>query len=265
MHRGNSAAPPEPNAVRDAPRHNSAARRDFPRCANRFLCYFSPVGTTKKVTRRQPAKAKLPKVKLAKKPAPEPDEFSAAGGMPNLPALPRGELGREHKALRELGWGEFDRHVQSLAREVSRTFKPDFVIGLVHGGVFVGGALASALKAEFIPLRVSRRSRDAGEARAVEELPPELSGRRVLVVDDVAASGDSIVFASKLARALKVKAVKTAALIARPGRFEPDYVAVSSDEFFVFPWDYQDVVTDRRFDTGEVPVQRASKSAARAR
>ena len=44
------------------------------------------------------------------------------------------------------------------------------------------------------------------------------------------------------------KAIKSAALIARPGKFEPDFTAITSDEFFVFPWDYQDVVEDVRFE-----------------
>lgn len=171
--------------------------------------------------------------------------------MPALPLnLPVG-LRKPETKLRELTWGEFDRLVQALAQRI-RAFKPQAVVGLVHGGVFVGGALASALKVEFFPLRVTQRSRDLGRVtHASEELAPELAGRRVLVVDDVASSGDSLVFAGRLAKAHKVKALKTAALIARPGRFEPDYAAVESDEFFVFPWDYQDLVADRRFDIAE--------------
>ena len=199
------------------------------------------------------------------RPSPPPfDEFSAAGGMPSVPSMPAGELGRGRKSIRELAWGEFDRHVQTLARTLSKTFRPDVVVGLVHGGVFVGGALASALKAEFIPLRVTARSRDSG-ARASEDLPPEVANKRVLVVDDVASSGDSLVFAGKLARAQGVKQLKSASLIARPGRFEPDFVAITSDEFFVFPWDYQDVVEDRRFDTGEFALPAAVASTRRSR
>jgi hypoxanthine phosphoribosyltransferase len=220
------------------------------------------VATKKKTTTRRPA----PRARklVAKKPTPI-DEFSAAGGMPSVPSLPTGELGRARRGLIELQWGEFDRHVQSLARAISRAFRPEVVVGLVHGGVFVGGALANALKAEFLPLRLTRRSRDSGSTpQATEELPEDVTGRRVLIVDDVAASGDSIVFATRLARAHGVKQVKTVSLIARPGRFEPDFVAITSDEFFVFPWDYQDVVEDRRFDTGEFPAPAAvKKSSAR--
>ncbi|MFO0593736.1 MAG: phosphoribosyltransferase family protein [Myxococcaceae bacterium] len=214
---------------------------------------------TRSRTTRPPARPAAPKARKVepKKTAADDDgafdEFSAAGGMPTVPQLPQGERERGKQKVRELAWGEFDRHVQALARSIAKGYRPDMVVGLVHGGVFVGGALASALKAEFIPLRVTHRSRDTG-ARASEELPREVAGKKLLVVDDVAASGDSLSFTSKLARAGGARAVKTAALVARPGRFEPDYVGFTSEDFIVFPWDYQDVVEDRRFDTGEFPA-----------
>ncbi len=234
------------------------SRRSFPLGSACVSAYLPPVATKKKT---QPKRAK----KVTQRVTPR-DEFSAAGGMPLVPAgLPVGkDFSSGRQLIKELSWGEFDRQVQALAR-AALPFKPEAVIGLVHGGVFVGGALASALKADFYPVRVSQRSRDSGrDLQATEELPDELAGKRVLIVDDIASSGDSIVFATRLARAHGVKATKSAALIARPGKFEPDFVGLTSADFFVFPWDYQDVVEDRRFETGEVPaVKPARKAAAR--
>ncbi|MFZ5441849.1 MAG: phosphoribosyltransferase [Myxococcota bacterium] len=214
----------------------------------------------KKAASKKPAAKRVVK-KVAAREAPL-DEFSAAGGMPFVPVgLPANDYSRRRESARELSWGEFDRRVQELARAASRTFRPDAVVGLVHGGVFVGGALASALKAEFFPVRITRRSRDAGVIeRASDDFPTQLQGRRVLLVDDVASSGDTLDFASRLARNAGATGVKTATLIARPGRYQPDFIGVESDDFFVFPWDYEDVVADRRFDTGELP---AAPGAAR--
>lgn len=220
------------------------------------------MATKKKKTAKKPATKAARQVKQPVKRAQEEwaDEFSAAGGMP---ALPQGFVGREgshpKQTVQELTWGDFDRQVQALAR-VTRGYKPEAVVGLVHGGVFVGGALATALKAEFFPVRVTHRSRDTGHsARVKDDMPKEVSGKRVLIVDDVASSGDSIEFATRLARAQGAKAIKSAALISRPGRFEPDYVGLTSNDFFVFPWDYQDVVEDVRFEPDDgKPVGRRS-------
>ena len=151
---------------------------------------------------------------------------------------------------RELSWAAFDRLVQEMARAVAKAFKPDAVVGIAHGGVFVGGALASALARDFFPVRISRRSRDTVIAapRLAGTMPAELKGRRVLIVDDIASSGDTLELATQLARAVGAKQVATGALVSRPGGYRPDFAALLSADFFVFPWDYQAVAQDARFE-----------------
>ncbi len=149
--------------------------------------------------------------------------------------------------MRELGWAEFDRMVQSMARAIRKRFQPDAVVGVAHGGVFVGGAVASALQCEFYPVRISRRSRDKLVRKSPKlfgEMPKELKGRKVLIVDDVAASGETLELAKELARKVKAKEVETAALVSRSDGYTPDHSAVTSDAFFVFPWDYE-AITER--------------------
>ena len=151
---------------------------------------------------------------------------------------------------RELTWAEFDAQVHALAR-AAKKFKPNAVVGIAHGGVFVGGAVASALSAEFFPVRITRRSRDTGTRTPPgisDDMPRELKGKRVLLVDDVAGSGDGLQMAARLAKAAGAKETMTCALIARPGGFAPDVSAFVTQTFFVFPWDYQSVVEDSRFD-----------------
>lgn len=166
--------------------------------------------------------------------------------------MPTGtDRSHESSAARELSWSDFDARVQAMAARVQKSFKPDAVVGIAHGGVFVGGALASALARDFFPVRISRRSRDTvlASPRLAGEMPPELAGRRVLIVDDIASSGDTLELASQLAKAAGAKQIATAALVARPGGFRPDFHAEHSKEFFVFPWDYQQVAMDARFDS----------------
>lgn len=159
-----------------------------------------------------------------------------------------------HAGIRELTWAAFDGAVQELAGEIRASFEPQAVVGVAHGGVFVGGALSSALGCEFFPVRISRRSRDPGEGarstspRLSGEMPRELKGRRVLIVDDVASSGDTLELASQLARKVGAKQVKTACLVARPEGFAPDYHALATPGLVVFPWDYEPVTGDARFD-----------------
>ncbi|MBK7859163.1 MAG: phosphoribosyltransferase [Archangiaceae bacterium] len=148
-----------------------------------------------------------------------------------------------------MSWAQFDRLVQQLARAAAK-FDPDAVVGVAHGGVFVGGALASAMLREFYPVRISRRSRDRGlrgSPRLSGVMPKELKGRKVLIVDDIASSGDTLQLAAAHAKSVGASAVQTAALVCRPSGFKPHFFALKEDTFFVFPWDYASVVEEPRF------------------
>jgi uncharacterized protein len=177
------------------------------------------------------------------------DEFSARGGLPYVERLPPEVDGsRASHAAKEYSWAAFDAAVQSLAAQV-KSFRPQVVVGLVHGGVFVGGALASMLRLPFFSVRITARSRDKGNLKQVSKnMPDDVKGQRVLLVDDIAGSGDSLEFAARLAKATGAKSTKTVALVQRPKGFSPDFSALVSEDLLIFPWDYQTVSDDSRFD-----------------
>ncbi len=132
------------------------------------------------------------------------------------------------------------------------------MVGIAKGGVFVGGALAGLLSRDFYPVRISRRSRDRVVRRRPKvfgRMPAELSGKRVLIVDDVVASGDTLQLACDRAREAGAAEVQSAALVAREGGPRPDYFALETADLVVFPWDY-DVIDDGRFETdpGDIGV-----------
>jgi len=162
-----------------------------------------------------------------------------------VPRMPTGrDQSRQRSSVRELSWADFDRSVQEMARTIGQDFKAQAVVGVAHGGVFVGGALSGALGCEFFPVRISRRSRDRSDPKKPQlsgEMPRELKGRRVLIVDDVAASGDTLELATALARKAGAREVRTAVLVARPEGYAPDFCSLSTSDFIVFPWDYEPV------------------------
>jgi len=193
----------------------------------------------KPAPRRKSTPKEQPAVKL-----PPPSGPSGFGG------LPRGQdRSRQKRTAREWSWSEFDRAIQSLARTIGDEFKPDAVVGIAHGGVFVGGALARAMGCDFIPVRISRRSRDQvvrRDPKSFQEMPAELKGQKVLLADDVVASGDTLELARALLDKVGVAEVRTACLIGRDN-YRVDWTSVVGDELFVFPWDYLPMVEDGRF------------------
>ncbi len=143
------------------------------------------------------------------------------------------------ESVRELGWAAFGEVARALAAQIARRYRPAVVVGVAKGGVFVGGALAAALGADFYPVRIEKRRRDAGALpEPIQELP-DLTGKRVLVVDDVASTGATLARARALSRKAGAREVRTAVLVARPRGARPDFSAFATDDLMLFGWDYQ--------------------------
>ena len=143
---------------------------------------------------------------------------------------------------------------RQLAARIAERWRPDVVVGIAKGGVFVGGALSATLGTEFVPVRVERRSRDVEPVGSAGAELPDLKGKRVLVVDDVANSGNTLEKGRALARKRGARDVRTAVLVVRPGGFSPDWHAVETDALVLFGWDYQLDAGGGPVDPGEVGV-----------
>ncbi|HUB09970.1 MAG TPA: phosphoribosyltransferase [Myxococcales bacterium] len=154
------------------------------------------------------------------------------------------------ESFQEITWQRFDQLTRELAARMGRNV-PELVIGIAKGGVFVGGALAALLRCDFVPVRISRRSRDRvarRRPRVFGKMPAEVKGKRVLVVDDVVASGETLKLACAQALAAGAREAKSAALVVRESAPRPDWFALETSDLVVFPWDY-DVIDDGRFET----------------
>jgi uncharacterized protein len=159
------------------------------------------------------------------------------------------------RAVRELGWAAFGEVARQLAARITARFQPTVVLGIAKGGVFVGGALAAALQADFHAVRIEKRRRDAGPRTAPVEQLPDLTGKRVLVVDDVCATGSTLAKARAVARKAGARQVQTAVLVKRPGGARPDWFAFETDQLVLFGWDYDLQATGSlALDPGEVGV-----------
>jgi hypoxanthine phosphoribosyltransferase len=158
------------------------------------------------------------------------------------------------KSVRELGWAAFGEVARVLAGKIALRYRPSVVVGIAKGGIFVGGAISAVLGADFYPVRIEKRRRDAAPqpGDVVAELP-DLHGKKVLVVDDVASTGATLARARALARKAGAKEVRTAVLVARPRGARPDFSAFETDELVLFGWDYQ-LEGSGGIDPGEVGV-----------
>jgi hypoxanthine phosphoribosyltransferase len=117
--------------------------------------------------------------------------------------------------------------VDELAQDISRAIPEEFtVVGLLKGSFVFVADLVRALdragrrpRVDFITLSSYGMARESsGTVRLVGAPPEDIAGRAVLLVDDVADTGRSLVFARDLLLGLGASEVRSCALLDKPAR-----------------------------------------------
>jgi hypoxanthine phosphoribosyltransferase len=136
--------------------------------------------------------------------------------------------------------------VTALAAEIAQRRPGEFVIvGLLKGAVMFVADLARALcragaRPEIEFMRLSSygpAKQSSGEVRLLGDVAGELTGRRVLLVDDIVDTGRSVAFAADLLRRRGIGELWICALLDKPERREIevkiDFVGFSIRDVFV--------------------------------
>jgi hypoxanthine phosphoribosyltransferase len=137
----------------------------------------------------------------------------------------------------------------SLSVEVARKiiesgYRADFMVGLARGGWVLSRVLCDFLAIkDLVSLKVEHWGVTAtpdGTAQLKYPFEIDLTGRSVLVVDDITDTGDSMKIATDYVRTKNPAEVRTAALRHIKGsKFTPDYYGDEiSWRWVIFPWNY---------------------------
>lgn len=140
----------------------------------------------------------------------------------------------------EVQWEMFGELCRALALRVARDYDPEIIVGIARTGVIPGAVVASIVRCEFHSMLVSRKEGPEVVRERPEILsaaPARCQGRRVLLVDEVTTSGDTLRLALAAVRDMGPAEVRTATSFVRPGGYRPDYFALETDEIVIFPWD----------------------------
>ena len=139
----------------------------------------------------------------------------------------------------ELSWELFGELCRALALRVYADYDPDLVIGIATAGVIPAAVIADILQIDFFAMKVSRRS--DGQVLARPELfsgaPKQARGKRILLVDEITTSGDTMRIAIAALRDVLPAEIRTATCFCRTTGYAPNYHALATDALVVFPWD----------------------------
>ena len=136
--------------------------------------------------------------------------------------------------------------VEALAHEIDRKIPSDFMIlGLLKGSFVFIADLTRALwrlnrhpEIEFMRLSSYGHGKtSSGEVHLLGDCPTDLTGRQVLLIDDIADTGRSLAYARALLEQRGVAKLWCGVLLDKPGRREVDvridFVGFAIDDVFV--------------------------------
>ena len=151
--------------------------------------------------------------------------------------------------LRYLSWGQYGELVTRLADEVETSGERfDLVIGIARGGIPVAMAVADRIgsKVDFINVKSYTDVGERTKPKILTTIIERISGKRVLVVDDLVDGGETMETVTKYLGQEKPQVMKTAVLFTKPwSAFVPDFALQTVDTWVVFPYERGEVRRSR--------------------
>jgi hypoxanthine phosphoribosyltransferase len=138
------------------------------------------------------------------------------------------------------------QRIDDLAADIARRLPKDFmIVGLLKGSfVFVADLMRALHRRGMAPqvefMRLSSYglgTTSGGEVHLLGDIPGDVSGRAVLLVDDIVDTGQSLTYAMALLDQREVGRISTCALIDKPSRrrvtVRLDFKGFTIDDVFI--------------------------------
>jgi hypoxanthine phosphoribosyltransferase len=145
-------------------------------------------------------------------------------------------------------WNQIYEMILQLAQKIKmESFRPDVIVGVSRGGWPPARVLSDLLdnpnlanvKAEFY-LNVAETK---GEPTLTQPVSADVSGKKVLIVDEVADTGKSLVLIKQHITEKGAAEVKIATVYYKPWSIiTPDYYAKETSRWIVFPWEIKETI-----------------------
>lgn len=147
---------------------------------------------------------------------------------------------------------QIQTRVKELGKQISEDYKGTdvYVLPLLRGSFVFGADIFKALdlKAQVGFMTTSSYGHSevsSGTVKVVNDIPDNIEGKDVLIVDDIIDTGYTMEFVVNHVKKLGAKSVKTCVLLDKPSRrkvdLKPDYCCFEIEDLFVVGYglDYQ--------------------------
>jgi len=153
----------------------------------------------------------------------------------------------EEPELWVLGWDEFYWDIFDLGRRIRESYRPSMIVAVARGGWVVGRVISDLLSVDRVASigvkfyeEVGKRGR---RPEIVQPLSVNVEGEEVLVVDDIADTGETLMLVRDSIESMGPSGVKIAVVYKKPWcRAKVDYYVRETSKWVVFPYEQRETI-----------------------
>jgi len=143
-------------------------------------------------------------------------------------------------------WEEYHELSQKLAEKLIIKEKPfDRIIGIARGGLTLGHIMSDFLRIPISMIAIQSYTdiKQQGQVTITGILHTSIKTQRVILVDDVADTGKTLVRAESYLRSYQPESITTATLYFKPRSiFKPDYHIIETTKWILFPYEVTEMI-----------------------
>lgn len=160
-----------------------------------------------------------------------------------------GDKGTFKMNILTVTWSDIQSHMLELSDRIeSDGYKPDMIVGIARGGWVVARLFSDLLDInDLASVKISfYKGIDETQRKPVIVQPVSESpkGKKVLIADDVADSGESILLAKKHLLENGARSIRIATIHRKPwSKVVPDYFISCTESWILYPWELRETLS----------------------
>ena len=154
---------------------------------------------------------------------------------------------KKNKGEIKITWEDVERDTLHIVHAMAKNrFKPDMIISLARSGLIpaamisycLGNKQLYVIKADFAKTQSNGSLQDLRSRPVLSQrIKRSLKGLKILVVDEMTVSGETLKLVSKYLKTKHPRQVKFAVLYQQPwSQFKPDYFGRKITSWPLYPW-----------------------------
>ena len=140
-------------------------------------------------------------------------------------------------------WEEIEGYIRELALKISDSKNNfDAIVCIWRGGACPSRLLSDFLNIDTIYNITIKYYEDIQQQKVkpiiIQQMQTDLTGKNILIIDDVSDSGDSLIAAKNFCEIQKCASITTATIYIKSWtKFIPDFYVKKTEAWIIFPWE----------------------------